>query len=180
MLWAGLLALPLVVVSSTPVSAQGCATGGCPPFAGLMPSHPAWGGPFSGSPIHCGAFCMRLWGAAHQHGPLFNYGPYSGYYPFEPYGPWTSDLRYNPAVSCKRCGFGNCGGRCGGGLGGLFNRDRCDSGCGRSYALATFKNVFARLKCGSRNCDSSQTCAATTCGPTGCPTAPAGGCINER
>lgn len=177
MLWAGLLALPLVVLSNAPVAAQGCASGGCPPYGGLFPSLPAWGGPLRGSPVHCGDFCMRLWGAAHQHGPLFNYGPYSGYYPFEPYGPWTSDLRYNPATGCGRCGLLGCGGRCGDGLGGLFHRDRC----GGNYALTTFRNVFSRLHpCGKGGCDSSQTAATSACG-SGCGAAGAvGGCVRER
>ncbi len=68
----------------------------------------------------------------HQHGPLFNYGPYYGYPPFEPYGPWNAYLQYNPYYYGNGSGDGGHDGS-GGGLKGLFNRDKSGchgSGCG--------------------------------------------------
>jgi len=162
MLWAGLLALPLVLASTSAASAQGCGSGGCPPGFGFG------GGAARSNPFGCGAFCFKIFGALHQEGPLFNYGPYSGYYPFEPYGPWTSDLRYNGPTNgaCSHCGlFGRgCGARgCAtfGGFGGLFHRDRACNTCG-GYAFSTFRNVFSRLhpfqRCASAGCSSAVGC----------------------
>ena len=154
MLWAGLLALPVLLACADVAKAQGCAS--CGPFVGS--SRPSgWsvgGGPFGG-----GGFCLRLFGSTLQDGPLVNYGPYEGYYPFAPYGPWTSDLRYTGPRSrwpadgaCNGCGLRGCGGGCGGlnlggRLGGLFSqKDRGE------YAIATFRNVFQRCNPCGKGC----------------------------
>jgi len=158
MFWAGLLALPLVLASTSDVSAQGCGTGNCPPGFG-------WAGPVRSNPYGCGALCFRLFGALHQDGPLFNYGPYTGYYPFEPYGPWTADLRYNGPQNgaCGHCGlFGRgCGPHGCGHLGGLFHRGHGSDNCG-GYASSTWRNVFSRLhpfqRCASAGCSSAVGC----------------------
>jgi hypothetical protein len=169
MLWAGLLALPMVLAGTSNVSAQGCATGNCPPGFGYRPLASV------GTPLQCGGFCFKFFAGLHQEGPLFNYGPYTGYYPFEPYGPWTSDLRYNgPTGGCNRCGFlgRGCGPHGCGGLGGLFHRDRGGNSCG---GLSMFRSVFSRLH-------PFQRCASAGCGSAvgyG-QTASCGGCVNER
>jgi hypothetical protein len=153
MLWAGLLALPVVLAWAEPAQAQGCAS--CGPFATGRPA--AWAGsPFRG-PFGSNGFCLSLFGTWLQDGPLVNYGPYEGYYPFAPYGPWTSDLRYTgpttrwPAGGCGHCGLLGCRGGCGhlgANLGGLFHKRECGD-----YALATFANVFKRCHpCGSGGC----------------------------
>ncbi|MCU0702362.1 MAG: hypothetical protein MUF18_00015 [Fimbriiglobus sp.] len=161
MLWAGLLALPVVLAMAEPVKAQGCAS--CGPFAAGRPN--AWSGsPFRG-PFGCNGFCLSLFGTWLQDGPLVNYGPYEGYYPFTPYGPWTSDLRYTgPArrggggtPSCGWCGRGGCGGGCGvgGHLSGLLHKRECGN-----YALATLRNVGHRCQpCGSGCATPSADCA---------------------
>jgi hypothetical protein len=170
-------------LGTSQATAQSCAGGNCGfgsggPIAG-------WNNGFFGiSPFGCGFFCMKLFGATHQDGPLFNYGPYYGYYPFEPYGPWTSDLRYtgptapfNPAG----CGwnFGRHGG-CGLGLGGgLFNRERGCNTCG-GYALSTFRNVFTRLHPFSWRGNLSQSFGCGSCSAVGVSAAPIGGCMTER
>lgn len=150
MLWAGLLALPVLLACADVAKAQGCSS--CGPFVG-------GGRPGGPQPFGCNGFCLRLFGATLQDGPLVNYGPYEGYYPFAPYGPWTSDLRYtgprtrSPADgSCGRCGLLGCKGGCGGHslggrLGGLFHRDQCGA-----YALATFRNVFQRCNPCGKGC----------------------------
>ena len=152
MLWAGLLALPVLLACADVAEAQGCAS--CGPFVGGgRPS--GWstgGGPFGG-----GGFCLRLFGNTLQDGPLVNYGPYEGYYPFEPYGPWTSDLRYTGPTSrrpegggaCNSCGLRGCGGRCGGlNLGGLLVHKKETA----AYALSTFRNVFHRCNPCGKGC----------------------------
>lgn len=159
MLWAGLLALPVLLASADVAKAQGCSS--CGPFVGGGRAN-GWEG--SQGPFGCGGFCLKLFGTWMQNGPLVNYGPYEGYYPFAPYGPWTSDLRYTgpsqryPSSGGHnaygligfggRCGSGGCGG---GGLnlnlGGLLPRRECGD-----YALATFRNVFARLHPCSKGC----------------------------
>lgn len=141
MLWAGLLALPLWLAAAEPAKAQSCSS--CGPFAGSARPSGWFGSPFRG-PFGCNGFCLSMFGTWLQDGPLVNYGPYEGYYPFEPYGPWTSDLRYTGPTSRTQasasCGHGGCGG---GGLlhGGLFHKKACGD-----YALATFRNVFHRVK----------------------------------
>jgi hypothetical protein len=146
MLWAGLLALPVMLASAELANAQHCATcalGG----GGGRPS--GWYG--NQGPFGCGGFCLKFFGTWLQDGPLVNYGPYQGYYPFEPYGPWTSDLRYTgpttrwPVGGCNHCGLLNCRGGCGGGL---FHKKECGD-----YALATFRNVFKRCNpCSTGGC----------------------------
>lgn len=154
-LWAGLLALPIMLATAEPAKAQycsSCAPGGGGGGGGLGRAN-SWYG--SQGPFGCGGFCFKFFGTWLQDGPLVNYGPYEGYYPFQPYGPWTSDLRYTGPTSrnqftggCGACGRSGCGGGCGvGGLGGhlgghlrgLFNKKECGD-----YALATFGNVFHR------------------------------------
>jgi len=173
MLWAVLLAAPMVLASAEPARAQGCASGNCGGAGwGRGPSGPGFGVPPFGCPF---GFCFRLFPGLHQHGPLVNYGPYEGYYPFEPYGPWTSDLRYNgptgpaggglgvntgwaPWVQGLRGRFARGGGAAGGGyalttlrnVGARLNPFHREGGCGDScggghYALATFRNVGARM-----------------------------------
>jgi hypothetical protein len=147
MLWAGLLALPVLLACADVAKAQGCAS--CGPVVG--PGRP--GGP---QPFGCNGFCLRLFGATLQDGPLVNYGPYEGYYPFAPYGPWTSDLRYTGPTSRwpadGACNGGRCGSAWGGQsigsrLGGLFSQqERGD------YALATFRNVFQRCTPCGKGC----------------------------
>jgi hypothetical protein len=137
MLWAGLLALPVMLAAAEPAKAQFCAS--CSPLAGGGPAY-GWFG--SGGPFGSNSFCFRFFGTWLQDGPLVNYGPYEGYYPFQPYGPWTSDLRYTgpttrwPVGGCNHCGLLNCRGGC---RGGLFHQRECGA-----YALATFRNVFQR------------------------------------
>lgn len=157
MLWAGLLALPMMLAMATPVQAQGCATGSCGFGGGFGP---AWGwGNGGGSPFGCGGFCMKLFGTWHQDGPLFNYGPYEGYYPFEPYGPWNSQLQYTGPKG--RLGNPSCGwNRPGtlGRLGGLFHRSGCSSCGGGGHVLGFFHSVvgrihpFSRLSSGCGSC----------------------------
>lgn len=175
-LTAGLLALPLLIATSTPVHAQ---NGG---FPGLVPSI----GPFGGcSHLGCGGFCFQFLGKIHQHGPLFNYGPYQGYYPFEPYGPWNSNLQYTgprgPLNDCNGAGCGHCG-RCRGAglrdrLAGLHHRDDdCGGGgCGNwgPYARATLSNVFHRCHPFANHCGHG---SAATCGSSGGCGAAIGGC----
>jgi hypothetical protein len=156
MLWAGLLALPVMLATGGSAQAQGCSSCG-PGGGGRMDGW--FGSPFRG-PFGCNGFCLKFFGTWLQDGPLVNYGPYQGYYPFEPYGPWTSDLRYTGPTSRVQsnpaCGLGGCG-RLGGGL---FRRE-----CGE-YSLATFRNVFRRTHpCSSGNCDTATTgCASGGCG----------------
>jgi hypothetical protein len=152
MLWAGLLALPVLLASAGGASAQGCSS--CGPFAGGGRAN-GWYG--SQGPYGCGGMCLKLFGTWMQNGPLVNYGPYEGYYPFAPYGPWTSDLRYTgpnqrypSGGGCNSCGLLNCRGGCGGlaHFGGLLHKKECGD-----YALATFRNVFHRCHpCGKGNC----------------------------
>lgn len=124
---AGLLALSALLAAGQEARAQypACA-GAIPPpgcAAAALPQGPC-------AHLGCGGFCFRFLGAAHFHGPLFNYGPYTGYYPFEPYGPWNAALQYtgpNPN-DCGHCGGGGCG------LCGLFGKHGCGLGgaaCGR-------------------------------------------------
>ena len=156
MLWAGLLALPMLLAAADTAQAQGCST--CSPLAAGRPS--GWYG--SQGPFGCGSFCLRFFGTWLQDSPLVNYGPYEGYYPFAPYGPWTSDLRYTGPTSrwpysgaCGLCGTNGCGGGCGGlgdrfggnRFGGLFNRNACGD-----YALATFRNVGRRCNPCGKGC----------------------------
>ena len=161
MLWAGLLALPMMLATTETASAQWCG-GGC-----ATPG--VWGAPKS-NPFGCGLFCFRLFPGLHQEGPLVNYGPYYGYYPFEPYGPWTSDLRYTGPTSkgYAHCGLLGRGGGCGhSGCGlhlfGWLHRER---GCGSGLNL--WHSLVSRLHPGCRS----------GCGvaASGCNT----GCINER
>jgi hypothetical protein len=140
MLWAGLLALPILLAAAEPAKAQQCASCASGPSLGRALGW--YNDPFHG-PFGCNGFCLKLFGTWMQDGPLVNYGPYEGYYPFEPYGPWTSDLRYTGPTSrnpytggCGWCGKGGCNGGCGGGL---FHKKACGD-----YALATFGNVFHR------------------------------------
>lgn len=133
MLWAGLLALPLLLAAAEPAKAQTCAS--CA-NRGLV--HPLgwYNEPFHG-PFGCNGFCFKFFGTWLQDGPLVNYGPYEGYYPFEPYGPWTSDLRYTGPTSRNPYTGG----------GGLFHRQAFGD-----YALSTFRNVFRRTHPCSGGC----------------------------
>lgn len=154
MLWAGLLALPMLMAAADTAKAQGCSS--CGPLAAGRPA--GWSGQ---GPFGCGGPCLRLFGTWLQDSPLVNYGPYEGYYPFAPYGPWTSDLRYTGPTSrwpytggCGACGKLGCGGGCGlggqlgGHLGGLLHKRECGD-----YALATFRNVFHRCNPCGKGCD---------------------------
>ena len=155
MLWAGLLALPMLLAAADTAKAQGCST--CGPFAGT--GRPmGWYGPQG--PFGCNGFCLKLFPTWLQDGPLVNYGPYEGYYPFAPYGPWTADGRYTgprsrggDGAACGLCGRHGCGGACGGGgglgghLGGLFHKQQCGD-----YAMSTYRNVFSRVHAGCKSC----------------------------
>jgi len=150
MLWAGLLALPMLLAAADTAKAQYCSS--CAPGTGGGRVN-GWYGPQG--PFGCNGFCLRFFGTWMQEGPLVNYGPYEGYYPFAPYGPWTADGRYTgprsrggDGAACGLCGKHGCGGACGGGhLGGLFHKN----GCG-DYAMSTFRNVFFRVHAGCKGC----------------------------
>jgi hypothetical protein len=177
---AGLLALPLVVATSTPAVAQQ------PIVAGTYFPTAFGGGSHLGS--GSGGFCFRFLNGIHHHGPLFNYGPYSGYYPFEPYGPWTSDLRYTGprgplSGDCADGSCGNCKGcrtrLLGNGLGHNlgWGKSACgDCGsCGNckawgAYAKSTMTNVFHRSH------PLSHKCHGKACETVAEP-APAAGCV---
>ena len=173
MLFAGMLALPLLLatVSSAAAQGPGCNTpGGCgAPGAnfgyGFAPSNSGgYRGPLHGlalgsPPAGQWSFGFRYLSLIHQHGPLVNYGPFEGYYPFEPYGPWTSDLRYtgplagiNPhagsGAATGHIRLNELSGGCAHGHCGVHS-----SPCGSctsnhtwgSYSLATLKNVGHRV-----------------------------------
>jgi hypothetical protein len=109
-LFAGLLALAGLALSTSSATAQVCS-------------------PFSGG------ICFKMFSHIHQHGPLYNYGPYYGYYPFEPYGPWNAQLQYTgPYPGTPGCGWNGCGlglgSRCGNGLcGGKAERNGICNSC---------------------------------------------------
>jgi hypothetical protein len=142
MLWAGLLALPIMLATADAANAQGCSS--CGPLAGVGRPNGWTGTP---GPFGSAGFCMKFFGTWHQNGPLVNYGPYEGYYPFTPYGPWTSDLRYTGPSHRFPTGTGYSepiGNR----LLGLVNqRPRFGE-----YAMNTFRNVFARVQPCSKGC----------------------------
>ncbi len=161
MLWAGLLAFPLLLAMASPAQAQGCASGSC----GFGGGGPAWGwGTGGGSPFGCGVFCMKIFGAFHQDGPLFNYGPYEGYYPFAPYGPWNSQLQYTGPTSLRgNAAYGWNRPGCGGRLGGLFHRSGCSSCGSGGHVLGFFNNVVGRIHPFSRSgfgCHASSGCGS--------------------
>jgi hypothetical protein len=163
-LGAGLLALPLLLASTHPASAQFPAAGfgpGC--FSAGFQAYPSCGLPCAFA--RCGGICMNLFGKIHFHGPLFNYGPYAGYYPFEPYGPWTSTLQYNPPLPAGKCHTSS-----------LHDR------AWKLYSLLTLQNIRDRVhplrhKCGKggwsdcsagsceSNCDSTPGASVVTIPP---------------
>ena len=168
MLWAGLLALPVMLATAEPVQAQGCSS--CPGGGGGGGPVYGWFGSPTRGPFGCNGFCLGLFGTWLQDGPLVNYGPYEGYYPFEPYGPWTSDLRYTGPTTRRLAEPPPSGGIFDGGVfdgraagrlrGALQQRPALGQ-----YALATFRNVIRRVQpCSSGDCGASSGCSS----PGGC------------